>query len=73
MSNDTTTTRPTPRPTFMAYSVRDYKKRGQTESDWTRVGVAWPHHDGDGFDIVLEAFPVNGRVVVRKSKPKQQD
>ena len=69
MSNDTTTKRPT----HTAYSVREYTKNGQKESDWTRIGVAWAHRDGDGFDIILEALPVSGRVAVRKNKPKQQD
>ena len=70
MSNDTTTSK---RPPFTAYSVRDYQKNGQKESDWTRIGVAWQHKDGDGFDIILEALPVSGRVAVRKNKPKQPD
>jgi hypothetical protein len=71
MSNDTTTN--SKRPTHTAYSVREYTKNGQKESDWNRVGVAWQHKDGDGFDIILDAMPVNGRVAVRKNKPKQQD
>ena len=69
MSNDTTTSK---RPTHTAYSVRDYQRNGQKESDWTRIGVAWQHRDGDGFDIILEALPVSGRVAIRKNKPKAQ-
>ena len=60
------------RPTHTAYSVREYQKNGQKESDWTRIGVAWAHRDGDGFDIILEALPINGRVALRKSKPKSE-
>jgi hypothetical protein len=60
------------RPTFTAFSVRDYQKDGQKESDWTRIGVAWPHKDGAGFDIILEALPVSGRVAIRKNKPKPE-
>ena len=67
MSNDTTNTK---RPTHTAFSVRDYQKNGETKSDWTRIGIAWAHRDGEGFDIILEALPVNGRVALRKSKPK---
>lgn len=67
MSNDTTTNK---RPTHTAYSVREYHKQGQTESDWTRIGAAWAHRDGGGFDLLLDAFPISGRVVIRKSKPK---
>ena len=69
MSNDTNNSK---RPTHTAYSVREYQKNGQKESDWTRIGVAWAHRDGDGFDIILEALPINGRVALRKSKPKSE-
>ncbi len=65
MSNTTTN-----RPTHTAYTVRDYAKNGETISDWTRIGIAWTHRDGQGFDIVLEAIPVNDRVALRKAKPK---
>ena len=67
MSNDTKTSK---RPTHYAYSVRDYQQNKEWKADWTRVGVAWAHSDGEGFDVLLEALPINGRVVVRKPKPK---
>ena len=70
MSNDTNTN--SKRPTHTAFSVRNYRKGEQVESDWTRIGVAWAHKDGDGFDIVLEALPVSGRVAIRKNKPKPE-
>jgi hypothetical protein len=69
MKNDTKTTSPT----HIAYSVRDYEKNGTSEADWTRIGAAWLHRDGDGFDIRLEAIPVSGRVTLRKHKPKAHD
>ena len=69
MSNEASNSK---RPTHTAYSVREYQKNGQKESDWTRIGVAWAHRDGDGFDIILEALPINGRVALRKSKPKSE-
>jgi hypothetical protein len=68
MNNDATNNRPT----HIAYSVREYEKNGEPESDWTRIGAAWQHRDGEGFDIHLEAFPVSGRVTLRKYKPKPQ-
>ena len=70
MSNDTATT--SKRPTHTAFSVREYQKNGEKrKSDWSRVGCAWAHRDGEGFDIVLESLPVNGRVALRKSKPNE--
>ena len=42
---------------------------GEGESAfWTRIGAAWPNKDGGGFNVVLGAFPVNGRLVIRKPK-----
>ena len=53
---------------YVAYGVRD----GQDDkSHWTRVGAAFAHKDGSGYDIVLDAVPVNGRIVLRE--PKYQD
>jgi hypothetical protein len=69
MSNSTTTRSA---PTLTAYTVREFEKDGQTQSSWTRVGIAFAHRDGNGFDIILEAIPVNGRIALRKSEPKSQ-
>ncbi|TPL45356.1 hypothetical protein [Mesorhizobium sp. B2-4-6] len=37
---------------------------------WTKVGAAWPHQDGNGFNVSLTALPVNGRVVIRTRTEK---
>ena len=37
---------------------------------WTKVGSAWAHNDGDGFNIQLTALPLTGRLAVRKAKPQ---
>jgi hypothetical protein len=31
---------------------------------------AFPHKDGKGLDVVLEAVPVTGRIVLRLNTPK---
>ena len=31
---------------------------------WTKIGAAFPHKEGVGFNIELKAFPVDGRLVV---------
>ena len=52
------------RPSHRAYTVRD---RGDNEDPfWTRIGAVFPHKDGKGFNLVLDALPVDGRVVVRE-------
>lgn len=39
---------------------------------WHKIGAAWPHEDGDGFNLILFAIPTDGRVTVRKRKPKEE-
>ena len=35
---------------------------------WTKVGCAWQHQDGNGFNITLSAVPLTGRLVLRSRK-----
>ena len=59
------------KPTHTAYSVRDFKKQdGAADSSWSKIGVAFLHKDGKGLDVVLDALPVSGRIVLRLSQPK---
>jgi hypothetical protein len=37
---------------------------------WTDIGVAWTSKVGKGFTLVLNAIPVNGRVVMRLNEEK---
>jgi hypothetical protein len=56
---------------FNAYTVRDFERNGATEHDWMRIGVAFPNEDGKGFNLILHAVPVDGKVVVRLHEPKE--
>ena len=38
---------------------------------WTRVGCAWSHADGEGFNIQLSAVPMSGRIVLRTRREKE--
>lgn len=49
-------------PSHIAYQVRD--REGQ-KGIWTRIGSAWPHGDGKGFNIQLESVPLDGRITLR--------
>ena len=55
-------------PTYTAYTVA--KREGQDDF-WIPIGGAWKHKDGDGLNVVLQALPVDGKVVLRL--PKSQD
>jgi hypothetical protein len=43
---------------------------GAEKSSWTRVGVAFPHKDGNGLNVELRAMPVNGKLVIRRHESK---
>lgn len=32
---------------------------------WSKVGSAWQHQDGNGFNIILTAVPLTGRLSLR--------
>lgn len=49
-------------PSHFAYQVRD--REGQ-KGFFTRIGAAWPHGDGKGFNIQLDAVPLDGRITLR--------
>ncbi|WP_152048774.1 hypothetical protein [Aureimonas psammosilenae] len=45
---------------------------GEGESAyWTKIGAAWSHQDGKGFNISLSAVPLNGRLVLRERTEKE--
>jgi hypothetical protein len=54
-------------PSHIAYHVRNGKADG---SFWTRIGSAWAHKDGNGFNIQLETLPIDGRITLRIASEK---
>lgn len=50
------------RPTHHAFHVVE---REGKEAIWTRVGSAWAHSDGKGFNIQLHVAPLDGRITLR--------
>lgn len=56
------------KPSHFAYHVRD---REQGDSFWTRIGSAWPHADGKGFNIQIETVPLDGRITLRVPSEKK--
>ena len=53
------------KPTHKVFVVEDRGEGEEGDAFWTRVGSAWAHKDGKGFNVVLSALPVNGRLVLR--------
>ena len=61
-------------PTHRVYTV--INREGQDDY-WLNIGLAFPHKDGNGFNIVLQALPLDGKIVCReiteddRSEPEQ--
>jgi len=58
-----------------AFTVEEYDapgsgKGGKTARRWTKIGAAFPHKEGPGFNVELKALPLDGRVILL---PPDQD
>lgn len=63
----TTESNPSKSPTHIAYHVRDAGQKGY----WTKVGAAWQHKDGNGFNIQLDIVPLDGKIALRIATEKK--
>ena len=57
-------------PSYQAYTV--VKREGQDDF-WLNIGAAFMHQDGDGYNVVLQALPINGKIVLRPPKPQSEE
>lgn len=57
-------------PTHRVYTVlpRGKSEDGQQDNFWLNIGSAFEHADKKGFNIVLEAMPLDGKLVLREIK-----
>ena len=58
------------RPTHRVYAVI-IKKEGAAKGAWLEVGAAWPHRDGKGYNLKLDAIPrsPDTQLVIRTFEP----
>jgi hypothetical protein len=61
--------RETAKPTHRVYTV--IRREGQDDY-WLNLGLAFPHKDGKGFNIVLQALPLDGKIVCREITEEDQ-
>jgi hypothetical protein len=58
----------TNRPSHRVYAVTKSDK----QSYWRAIGAAWPHGDGEGFNVKLDYLPLNdAEIVIRKPKAEE--
>lgn len=55
-------------PIYQAYTV--IKREGQDDW-WCNIGAAFSHADGNGLNLMLQALPLDGKIVLRP--PKDSD
>lgn len=67
-ANTNTNDRSPKNPSHTVYQVRD---REGGKSFWTRIGAAWAHADGQGFNVQLECVPLDGRITLRVASDKK--
>lgn len=58
------------KPSHIAYVTREFGDNGKTSTRYFEIGAVWPHKDGKGFNLVLDAIPVGGKIVIRANEPK---
>ncbi len=56
------------KPTHVAFKVQE---GANDKSFWNRIGVAWQHEDGKGFNIQLDVVPLDGAVTLRSFDDKR--
>lgn len=57
------------------YRVYSIIERAKQDDYWLNIGVAFPHEDGDGFNVMLQALPLhgNGKIVLRAHDPDKHE
>lgn len=68
-STKTTDTASSKTPSHIAYQVRD---REGGKGFFTRIGAAWQHKDGKGFNVQLDCVPLDGRISLRVASEKKE-
>ena len=57
------------KPAYRAYTVIN---REGKDDFWLNLGVAFPHEDGEGYNLLLQAMPIGeGKIVLRTYKEEE--
>lgn len=55
------------KPLFRVYTLCP---RENDKPYWLNIGVAFPHKDGKGMNLVLQALPLDDKLIVREFDPE---
>ncbi|WP_461428162.1 hypothetical protein [Gymnodinialimonas sp.] len=56
---------------MLAYTVKPIDDG--RKAIWSKIGAAWSHKDGQGYEVRMDALPVDGRIVLRTVKDSDAD
>lgn len=58
-------------PLYRAYTT--VKQQDDKKDFWLPIGAAFEHRDQKGISLVLQAIPLNGRIIMRPFEEKPQE
>ena len=58
------------KPAYRAYTV--IKREGKDDF-WLNLGVCFEHEDHGGFNLLLQAMPFDGKIVLRTYKEEEEE
>ena len=58
------------KPDYRVYTV--IKREGKDDF-WLNLGVAFKHEDGEGYNLLLQAMPLDGKLVLRTYKDEPDE
>lgn len=59
------------KPFMLAYTVKPIDDG--RNAVWSKIGAAWAHKDGQGYEVRMDALPLDGRVVLRTIRERDED
>lgn len=56
-----------------SYQAHTVVKREGQDDFWLNIGAAFMHLNRDGYNIILQALPINGKIVLRPPKAQSDE
>jgi hypothetical protein len=61
-------------PTHRAYALLERKNSaGEADTFWLNIGSVFPHKDGKGYNVLLDALPIDGKLSIREIKADEDE
>ncbi|WP_181175628.1 hypothetical protein [Mesorhizobium sp. B2-3-4] len=58
---------------LVATPLTEEEKARGVKPFWTKIGAAWSLPDGSGYSLVLQALPLDGRMVMKVPQSKDDE